>query len=222
MIKLYHMPLSLNSRRVWVALIEKGVDFELVEMVLSGDQFLPEFLAMNPFHHIPVLEDGELTVIESFAIIDYLDAKYPVPPLMPADPGAIATVRMVQMVTLNELFPEVDVLARHIMDFGDVTPEQIDKAKRQATVALKFFEAKLGDQSFFGGDHLSIADIVLGTVPFPTLGLPLDNYAGLKAWRDRLLARPAWQITQPSQEMVDDFRERIKQMMLNKPQGHGG
>ena len=71
MITLYHTPLSINSRRVWVTLIEKGLEFELKEVSLAGDQFKPEFLALNPFHHIPVLVDGDYRIIESFAMLDY-------------------------------------------------------------------------------------------------------------------------------------------------------
>ena len=57
-LKLYHNPLSTNSRRVWIALLEKEVPFELVGLKLNGDQFQDNFLAISPFHHVPVLADG--------------------------------------------------------------------------------------------------------------------------------------------------------------------
>lgn len=79
MLKLYHVPISLNSRRVWIALLEKKLQFELVELKLDGDQFHPDFIALNPFHHIPVLVDDGFRIIESLAILDYLEAKYPTP-----------------------------------------------------------------------------------------------------------------------------------------------
>ena len=50
MLKLYHYPISRNSRRVWVALLEKELEFELEPLELNGDQLQPEFLALNPFH----------------------------------------------------------------------------------------------------------------------------------------------------------------------------
>ena len=81
MLKLYHDPISPNSRRVWVALLEKELEFELVPINLNGDQLQPEFLALNPFHHIPVLVDNGFRVLESLAILDYLEAKYPTPAL---------------------------------------------------------------------------------------------------------------------------------------------
>jgi glutathione S-transferase len=60
MIKLYQTSISFNSRRVWMTLLEKGLDFVTEEVQLNGQQFQPEFLEMNPFHHIPVLVDGDM------------------------------------------------------------------------------------------------------------------------------------------------------------------
>ncbi|RUS96638.1 hypothetical protein DSM106972_086610 [Dulcicalothrix desertica PCC 7102] len=64
MLKLYYTSLSIYSRPVWITLIEKGCDFELVSMKLDGDQVQPDFLAISPFNHVPVLVDKNFTVIE--------------------------------------------------------------------------------------------------------------------------------------------------------------
>ena len=69
MLKLYHEPISPNSRRVWITLLEKELEFELVEVKLDGAQFQPEFLALNPFHHIPILVDDGFNIVESLAIL---------------------------------------------------------------------------------------------------------------------------------------------------------
>jgi glutathione S-transferase len=219
MIKLYYTPLSPNARRVWVALLEKGLPFEPIEVNLTaGEQFQPDFLAMNPFHHIPVLVDGETTVIESFAILDYLEAQYPTPALMPQGAGAIATVRMVQMATQNELMSAIGPLLRQMFGFGSADPEATEKAKQQAAVALKFFESQLGDKTFFGGDQLSLADIVLGIVApwLPGMGLPLDAYPHLQAWSTRLSERESWKTTQPSPEAFEAFKARARDMMAKR------
>lgn len=219
MITLYHTPISLNSRRVWIALLEKGLPFELVEVnLMGGEQFQPEFLAMNPYHHIPVLVDGETTVIESFAILDYLEAKYPEPALMPRDAAAIATVRMVQMATHNELMNALGPLTRQFMGFGQVAPEEVEKAKQQAAVSLRFFESKLADQPFFGGDHLSQADIILGIVTswFGDMNISLAEFPRLQRWMEQLQQRPAWQKTQPTADAIADFKERARTMMAKR------
>jgi glutathione S-transferase len=103
MLTLYHLPISQNSRRVWITLIDKGLEFELVEVQLSREQFKPEFLAINPFHHIPALVDDGFNVIESLAILDYLEVKYPTPVMLPKDAEDLAIVRMVEMVSVNQL-----------------------------------------------------------------------------------------------------------------------
>ncbi len=86
MLKLYYTPISMNSRRVWVALLEKQIPFEPLALNLDGDQFKPDFLAINPFHRIPVLVDEDLTLVESLAILDDREAEYPTPALsIPAE-----------------------------------------------------------------------------------------------------------------------------------------
>lgn len=220
MLTFYHTPLSINSRRVWVALLEKNLPFEAIAMDLGGDQFKPEFLSLNPFHHIPVLVDDGFTVIESFAILDYLEAKYPTPSLLPENPEARATVCMVQMVTVNELVPAINPLVKKMMGFGNDPEDALTKAKEKAEVSLKFYADKLGDRPFFGGDQLTLADVVAGTFApwFEGLGLPMADYPTLQAWTDRLMDRPAWQTTQPTARDLAAFRDRMQQRMAAQGQ----
>lgn len=219
MLKLYHQPISVNSRRPWIALLEKGVDFELIEMKLDGDQFQPEFVALNPFHHIPVLVDDDFRVVESLAILDYLEAKYPTPALLPKEAKALGTVRMVEMVTINELIPAMNPLFRQMIGFDD-DPRKVEEAKQKSATALAFFEQLLGDGSYFGSEQLTLADIVAGSsIPWlPQMGLALEDYPKLNAWCDRLMQRPSWQTTQPSPEAIEAFKSRVKVLMAkNQP-----
>ncbi|HEY9888122.1 MAG TPA: glutathione S-transferase family protein [Candidatus Obscuribacterales bacterium] len=220
MITFYHTPLSINSRRVWVALLEKGLSFTTVEMGLDGDQLQPDFLRLNPFHHIPVLVDDAVTVIESFAILDYLEAQYPVPSLLPSDPVAIARTRMVQMVTLNELVPAINPLLKKMMGFGTEDAAAIAQAHQKAAVVLQFYADQLGSADFFGGDRLTLADVVAGTFApwFEPMGLPMADYPTLQAWIARLMARPAWQNTQPTPEAIAAFRDRMQARMAAQGQ----
>ncbi|HCF27406.1 MAG TPA: glutathione S-transferase family protein [Cyanobacteria bacterium UBA11049] len=215
MLKLYHTPISANSRRVWITLLEKGIPFEEVLLKLDGDQFHPEFLEISPFHHIPVLIDDGFKIVESLAILDYLEAKYPTPPLMPTDAKAIATVRMVEMVTLNELLPAMIRLTSQAMGFVENDPQKLEQAKQKTLAVLKFFENLLGDSPYFGSDGLTLADIVAGTtVPqLPLIGVTLDDYPKLSAWSDRLMQRETWVKTQPSQEELAAFIPRMKTLM---------
>jgi len=216
MIKLYHVPLSFNSRRVWIALLEKGLNFELIEMKLDGDQFTPEFLKLNPFHHIPMLVDGDFRVIESFAILDYLEAKYPDPPLLPSNPESLAIIKMVQMVIVNEFVGlGMQPLMRKSMQLGEISDEQLAKANKQTQTVLTFLEELLGENPFFGGDSLTLADIVAGTtIPWLNmLGFDLSSYHKINDWIPRLNQRESWQKTQPTQSQIDDFVGRMKARM---------
>ena len=217
-LKLYHNPLSTNSRRVWIALLEKDIPFELVPLKLNGDQFQPDFLAISPFHHVPVLADGDFHVIETLAILDYLEAKYPTPALLPEDAKERAIIRMVEMVTVNELIPAMSPFVRQTFG-GEGDPQQLEKAQQQVATVLRFFEGLLGENTFFGkGDRITLADVVAGvSVPWlPSLGVALDNYPKLRAWCDRLNSRDAWQKTQASPELVEAFKAQMKQLMKGK------
>ncbi|WP_333184185.1 glutathione S-transferase family protein [Microcoleus sp. Pol7_A1] len=217
-LKLYHNPLSTNSRRVWIALLEKDIPFELVSLKLNGDQFQPDFLAISPFHHVPVLADGDFHLIETLAILDYLEAKYPAPALLPENAKARAIVRMVQMVTVNELTPAMSPLVRQTFG-GEADSQQLEKAQQQVATVLGFFEGLLGDKTFLGSnDGISLADVVAGvSVPWlPELGVSLDEYPKLQAWCDRLNSRDSWQKTQASPELVEAFKAQMKQLMKGK------
>ncbi|MBE9141063.1 glutathione S-transferase family protein [Nodosilinea sp. LEGE 07088] len=220
MLTFYHTPLSVNSRRVWVALLEKDLPFEAHVVDLGGDQFQPDFLALNPFHHIPVLVDNGFTVIESFAILDYLEAKFPDISLSAMTAEGVATLRMVEMVTVNELVPAVNPLIKKMMGFGQDPAEVIDEAKQKAGVVLTFYADKLGDRPYLCGDQLTLADVVAGTFApwFESLGLPMADYPSLQAWTERLMARPAWQTTQPTAEDLAAFRDRMKARMAAQGQ----
>ncbi len=218
MLKLYHNPLSTNSRRVWIALLEKDIPFELVPLKLNGDRFQPDFLAISPFHHVPVLADSDFHIIETLAILDYLETQYPAPALLPEDVKARAIVRMVEMVTVNELTPAMSPFVRQTFG-GEGDPQQLEKSQQQVATVLRFFEDLLVDRTFFGkGDRITLADIVAGvSVPWlPSLGVSLDEYPNLNAWSERLNSRDSWQKTQASPELVEAFKAQMKELMKGK------
>ncbi|WP_373536990.1 glutathione S-transferase family protein [Microcoleus sp.] len=100
---------------------------------------------MNPFHRIPVLVDDGFTVVESLAILDYLETKYLEPAMLPKEPKDLAGVKMVELVTVNELLPGLDPLSSEIMGWGIPEPQVIEKAKEKVDTVLKFFEGLLDD-----------------------------------------------------------------------------
>jgi glutathione S-transferase len=211
MLKLYYARPSAYARPVWLALLEKQLPFELIPVDLSGEQFEPEFLALNPFSHVPILVDGDFRVIESLAILDYLEARYPERSLLPSDAIALARVRMVQLVTLNELLPTVFKLLVHDENSSEKLAE-LEYAQLRAINTLSFLENLLGDSLYFASEQLTLAEIVAGTLVYrmPDLGIALTNYPKLNVWSERLLSRPTWQQIELNSEEWSNFKRRMR------------
>jgi glutathione S-transferase len=197
-----------------MTLLEKELEFELIEIKLNGEQFQPEFLTLNPFHHIPVLVDSDTTLVESLAILDYLEAKYPTPKMLPTKAEDLAIVRMVQLLTVNELLPAMSAFLPVMFGFpGDA--EKLEQARQKVAVTLQFLENKLDNRPFFGSYEITLAESVAGTV-IPWLAridIDLKNYPKLSAWCDRIIARPSWQKAQPTAQNIAEFKPIIAARM---------
>lgn len=218
MLKFYYSRLSINARRVWVTLLEKGLEFEPILLKLNGDQFKPDFLKLNPFHHIPVLVDGDLNIFESLAILDYLEAQYPEPSFMPTSPEDIAKVRTIELVTVNELPPPSIVLMKEMLDIA-VEAEKIERAKQTMATALQYFENNLqADRPYFVGERLTYADIVAGTAvaAIPNLGISLEPYSKVTKWVENLNQRPSWQQTASSPEEIEKSKAIMKAILQRR------
>ncbi|MBD2297332.1 glutathione S-transferase family protein [Nostoc sp. FACHB-190] len=207
MLKFYYNPISPNARRVWLTLLEKEIAFEPILMNLDGDQLQAEFLKVNPFHHIPVLVDDDLQIVESLAIMDYLEAKYPTPSLLPKENQALAKVRMVQYVTANELFPQIVSLI-----YENTASPQFLKATQHIDKVLLFLTELLGNSFYFGSEQLTLADIVAGIAvsSLPSLGINLSNYPKINEWTERLMQRPVWQKKKLSADDFEQFKRRVR------------
>ena len=204
--RLYSGPLSLFSRKVEIALTEKGLfDACEREMVPFNQQVgyqpkHPAVLAANPKGQVPVLIDGDLALFDSTVIIEYLEESYTFSPLLPEKPAARARCRMLELYADEILFPLMRRLAhRSEMPPTDAAARaaQVEAGKAaEAAIAHEFaaLEARLAGQDFFCGD-LSIADIGLFmTILYirRLLGPKLDAFPALAAWNKRLLQRPGF------------------------------
>ena len=211
MLRFYYNPLSPLSRRVWIALLEKEIPFTpAIVNLKDGEQFKPDFLAISPFHHVPVIIDDGLRVLESMAILDYLESKYPQRSLLPNDASRLAKVRMVQMVANNELSSLVIPLINETED-----SLKLKQTKRKIKRILKFMTKLLGEDAYFGGNSLSIADIVAGNsiILANKLGFSLSPFEKIERWCDRLMEREIWQQTQPNDEQVVIFKQTVQKLI---------
>jgi glutathione S-transferase len=209
MLKFYYNPISVNARRIWVTLLEKQIPFELILVNLDGDQFYDDFTAINPLQRIPAIIDRGLRVVESLAILDYLEAMYPTPSLMPSKPNAIAIVRMIEMITVVELQPATLPLTRPLVGL-EVDPQKHEEALQRVISILQFFEELLNEQTYFAEEKFTLAEVVAGTlVP----SLPLDDYPYLKAWSERLTQRSSWQQTAADPKAIAAALPNIRKIL---------
>lgn len=218
MLTFYYAPLSLNARRVWVALLEKQIAFNPILVKLDGEQFSPEFSAINPLQRVPVIVDNGCRVVESLAILDYLEVKYPEPSLLPNQPQALAKVRMAENLILHEIQPATLPLMRQLMQMP-IESEKIKIAQERIRVVLNFFEQDLIEGNpYFLGNQLTLADIVAGTAlsVLPLFGFELSNYPKLQVWIEELNQRPSWQQTTPKPEELAAAQASIREILQRR------
>jgi len=216
MITLYSGPLSLFSRKVEIALREKGLAFERIMVPFNQttgyDPKHPEVVAINPKQQVPVLNDDGLVLYDSTVILEYLEDAYPQPPLFPLCPGARARCR------LNELYADEIMLHALKPLMHRTSPPSTDQTRRFAQEAdaliaeralenhYAVLEDRLAGRDFFG-DAVTIADIALFMSVLFSLrlgGPSLAPFDGLSRWFDRLKLRPAF--TQAAVEIAEADR----------------
>ena len=202
--RLYWHPFSVFPRRIRVALREKQIACEEVEVDLPGGAHkTPEFLRMNPAGKLPILEDDGFVVAESTAILEYLEERHPTPSLLPGDLRDRARVR--QLVAAADAY-FTPAMVRHIhRTLGQPEAEwnRAELEQDRATIAshLDVLERQLEGREFLAGPF-TLADVVY--VPFVTvlglLGLAdlLEGRPAVAGWIARLEARPAVRATAPA------------------------
>ena len=138
--KLYSGPLSLFTAKVRIALDETSLESDRVEVGWTRkDRYLPhhpEVVALNPKREVPVLVDGDLVVYDSTLILEYLEDRYPEPPLLPRDPAARARCRQIEAVADEILFPFVWDLIEEVFYPSTATDETRIAGAREGIAAI--------------------------------------------------------------------------------------
>jgi glutathione S-transferase len=162
MIKLYDFKSSPNCQRVKVVLEEKKLPYETIPVDLrKKEQKTPEYLKINPYGKVPSLADGDVVLYESCIIDEYLEDKYSTPPLMPADPGKRARVRILIDYGLVQMESAYQKLrAESMKEERERHSEVIESAKTDVKKLLQRFENEIGDQPYLAGDF-SMVDAAL-------------------------------------------------------------
>lgn len=196
MIKLYTFPLSTNSRKVRIALLEKGLEFERVNVDLAKrEQKNPEYLKIHPFGQVPALDDEGFIVYDSTVINEYLEDEYPYPPLMPEDSEGRARARLMEDFRDTRFNPPfVKLIYEMRKPEAERDANTLAAATAEINQCFDRIEKELQGKEYLAGTF-SLADIAF-MANFDLLErfqIPVDpRYANAIAWIARLKARPSF------------------------------
>jgi len=199
--KLYWHPFSIVPRRVRIAFREKRIAYEEVEVDLPGGALRrPEFLRLNPFGQVPVLEDGDLVIAESVAILEYLEERFPTPALLPDDAANRAVARQFMLWAYDYVASPWEAWMAQWFKGVPADDPSVTDARELLATHLDVLESRLRNREWLVGSY-SLADIcyapVVTVLDRVHLGDLVDDRPAVRAWVERLLARPAVRETAP-------------------------
>ncbi len=201
--RLYHHPLSSNSRRAAMAAAHLGLSAELIKIDLErGEQRSPQFLALNPNGMVPVLEDNGFILTESHAIMLYLADKAPGHAAYPEDARARADIHRWVFWNAQHFQPTVSIfvwenLVKGMIGQGPADPAQIRRGEDLLERYAPVLDGHLAQRRWVCGDSVTLADLALGATLLAAApaNVPLAPYADLLAWFARVQTLQAWKET---------------------------
>lgn len=189
-VKLYRHPLSGHSHRVELMLSLLDVPTELVFVdLMKGAHKTPEFLALNRFGQVPVIDDNGTVLADSNGILVYLAGKYGNGQWLPSDPVEQAKVQRWLSVAAGQI-SSGPATARLITVFG-AGYDAADAIKRSHAL-LQVMEDELANSAFLAGDKATVADVAAYTyvAHAPEGNVSLEDYPNVRAWLQRVEALP--------------------------------
>lgn len=197
MLKVYHAPNTRSLRVLWL-LEELGAPYEK-ETVEFSPSFLqsPQFLAVNPLGKLPAIDDDGLILNESGAIVQYILAKHAGSHLEP-QLGTPAYGKYLQWLHFAEatVMPPISQIIQHSFRKPEAErlPAVVEDAKATLAKLLSIINKELAQKPYICGDEFTAADIMLGydLNLCKLIRVSLDDYPHLKAYFDRLTARPGF------------------------------
>lgn len=197
--RLYHFPLSPFSRKVRLSLAEKKIEVELVEERYWLKN--PEFLRRNPAGKVPVLKLESRTLAESAAICEYLEERYPTPPLMPASPEGRYEVRRLvgwfddkfhNEVTSKLLYERVN---KKITGQGYPDSANVKAGAKAIKMHLDYMGWLLDQRRWLAGDQMTLADFAaaahLSALDYIS-DVDWNRNANVREWYSKIKSRPAF------------------------------
>lgn len=196
---LFSGPECPKSHRVRLVLAEKGItSLDIVE--LREDQNDDDLMQLNPYHTLPTLVDRDLVLYDPRIIIEYLDERFPHPPLMPVDPVTRAAYRLALFRMEQDLYAVAPDMHG--------TPAQVRKARGRLKETLLSLAADFSPRPY-AGEEFSLVDCtfapILWRLDYYKIQLPPKQGKKLMDYAERLFKRPAFRnsLTELESEMRD-------------------
>jgi glutathione S-transferase len=202
--KLYGFPPSPNTRKVQAVAAHLGIpmEFEFVD-ITKGKSHTPEFLEMNPTGRTPVFTDGDFTLWESNAIMQYL-ASQRQNSLWPDDARTRADISRWQLWQVAHWHEGCggflwENLVKKALGMGDGDPAALKKAEQMFHRDAAVLDDQLGKRPYLVDGTLTLADFAVASYLHyaEAARLPWDAYGNIRGWYSRIEALPAWQQTIP-------------------------
>jgi stringent starvation protein A len=188
-----------HSHRTRIVLAEKGIAVEIVS--IDPDNVPEDLVDLNPYQSVPTLVDRDLVLYDSRVIMEYLDERFPHPPLMPVDPVSRAKTRLAMFRLERDWYGLLDEL-------GPRTDKQSAKARKTLRDSLTASAEVFGAKPYFLSDEFSLLDCTIAPVLWrlPYLGIELPAQARpVLQYAQRIFARDSFRasLTDAEREMRD-------------------
>jgi stringent starvation protein A len=196
---LYASPDAIPSHRTRIVLAEKGIGIDIVNV--DGADLPEDLLDINPYHSVPTLVDRGLVLYDSRVIMEYLDERFPHPPLMPVDPVSRAHVRLALYRVERDWYTVVE----QILQSGD--RKQVAQARKILQESLLSSAEIFAAKRFFLNDEFTLVDASISPVLWrlPVLGIELNGNAAqpIRKYMDRIFATRSFResLTEAEREM---------------------
>jgi RNA polymerase-associated protein len=182
---LYSNPNCVFSHRTRIVLAEKGINIDVVNV--DGADLPEDLLDINPYHSVPTLVDRELVLYDSRVIIEYLDERFPHPPLMPVDPVSRAQFRLALYRIEKDWYPLAEQLQR------STDRKQVNQARKILQESLVSSAEVFAAKRFFLSDEFSLVDASIAPVLWrlPAYGIELTGPASapIRKYMDDIFSR---------------------------------
>ena len=195
---LYSKPTCIHSHRTRLVLSEKNINIEIIN--IDGPDLPEDLMDLNPYHTVPTLVDRDLILYNSRVIIEYLDERFPHPPLMPVDPVTRAQFRMALFRLESDWYPFAEKF--EIDNERKLASKSRKILKESILASIDLFAAK----QYFLSDYFSLVDCSIAPILWrlPVYGIDLGSQAGpIQQYMQRVFSRRSFQesLTEFEQEM---------------------